>query len=138
MPGGDSNSRPTPNAFGAALLRAFLASKRLQIMNGNPWILFRLQHSLDARRFIERFDVFACYKLETFTQPSRCVGVSPSVLRQIWNPNRLQIRYSVGPRARAECRPRPSYVCQGGDSNSRPRAYESPALPLSYPGFYFG
>src|SRR5580765_7271518 len=24
--------------------------------------------------------------------------------------------------------------CQGGDSNSRPRAYESPALPLSYPG----
>src|SRR6266436_9193655 len=27
--------------------------------------------------------------------------------------------------------------CQGGDSNSRPRAYESPALPLSYPGFYF-
>src|SRR5436305_4153656 len=27
--------------------------------------------------------------------------------------------------------------CQGGDSNSRPRAYESPALPLSYPGIYF-
>ena len=25
-------------------------------------------------------------------------------------------------------------MCQGGDSNSRPRAYESPALPLSYPG----
>src|SRR5262249_26724487 len=25
-------------------------------------------------------------------------------------------------------------TCQGGDSNSRPRAYESPALPLSYPG----
>ena len=25
--------------------------------------------------------------------------------------------------------------CQGGESNSRPRAYESPALPLSYPGF---
>ena len=24
--------------------------------------------------------------------------------------------------------------CQGGDLNSRPRAYESPALPLSYPG----
>ena len=24
--------------------------------------------------------------------------------------------------------------CQGGESNSRPRAYESPALPLSYPG----
>src|SRR4029453_2631044 len=30
----------------------------------------------------KRFDVFACYKLETFTQPSRCVGMSTSVLRQ--------------------------------------------------------
>jgi hypothetical protein len=27
--------------------------------------------------------------------------------------------------------------CQGGESNSRPRAYESPALPLSYPGANF-
>jgi hypothetical protein len=25
-------------------------------------------------------------------------------------------------------------ICQGGELNSRPRAYESPALPLSYPG----
>ena len=25
-------------------------------------------------------------------------------------------------------------TCQGGELNSRPRAYESPALPLSYPG----
>src|SRR6266498_811703 len=28
----------------------------------------------------------------------------------------------------------PKSTCQGGESNSRPRAYESPALPLSYPG----
>src|SRR5581483_3193996 len=28
----------------------------------------------------------------------------------------------------------PIDVLPGGDSNSRPRAYESPALPLSYPG----
>src|SRR5437868_5647659 len=27
--------------------------------------------------------------------------------------------------------------CQGGELNSRPRAYESPALPLSYPGDEF-
>src|SRR5438874_1759646 len=27
--------------------------------------------------------------------------------------------------------------CQGGELNSRPRAYESPALPLSYPGAPF-
>jgi hypothetical protein len=27
-----------------------------------------------------------------------------------------------------------SKICQGGELNSRPRAYESPALPLSYPG----
>jgi len=25
-------------------------------------------------------------------------------------------------------------ICQGGELNSRPRAYESPALPLSYLG----
>jgi hypothetical protein len=79
--GEDSNSRPTPKAFGAAL-RAFLGSELLQIMNGKPWILFRLHHSLDAPRFIERFDLFACYKLETFTQPSRCVSMSTSMLRQ--------------------------------------------------------
>src|ERR1051326_5250406 len=28
----------------------------------------------------------------------------------------------------------PQSDCQGGELNSRPRAYESPALPLSYPG----
>jgi hypothetical protein len=28
--------------------------------------------------------------------------------------------------------------CQGGELNSRPRAYESPALPLSYPGISRG
>ena len=27
-------------------------------------------------------------------------------------------------------------ACQRGESNPRPRAYESPALPLSYPGYY--
>ncbi len=27
-----------------------------------------------------------------------------------------------------------AHWCQGGDSNSRPTAYESAALPLSYPG----
>src|SRR5689334_17424557 len=30
-----------------------------------------------------------------------------------------------------------SEICQGGELNSRPRAYESPALPLSYPGAKF-
>src|SRR6266571_8743872 len=32
------------------------------------------------------------------------------------------------------CNPKIGVNCQGGESNSRPRAYESPALPLSYPG----
>src|ERR1700730_2063087 len=36
---------------------------------------------------------------------------------------------------RVECIPKPYKMCQGGELNSRPRAYESPALPLSYPGF---
>src|SRR5437868_127782 len=32
-------------------------------------------------------------------------------------------------------KPTPQEIrCQGGELNSRPRAYESPALPLSYPG----
>jgi hypothetical protein len=34
------------------------------------------------------------------------------------------------PEGRSICK----WECQGGESNSRPRAYESPALPLSYPG----
>src|SRR6266513_455896 len=33
--------------------------------------------------------------------------------------------------------PRHFEKCQGGELNSRPRAYESPALPLSYPGALF-
>jgi hypothetical protein len=34
-----------------------------------------------------------------------------------------------------EYKPKPfEKLCQGGELNSRPRAYESPALPLSYPG----
>src|SRR6266496_4792382 len=38
------------------------------------------------------------------------------------------------------CNPRSAIrneKCQGGELNSRPRAYESPALPLSYPGIKF-
>src|SRR5579859_4884577 len=41
-------------------------------------------------------------------------------------------------RVHARCRRYRSFPaltqCQGGELNSRPRAYESPALPLSYPG----
>ena len=47
-------------------------------------------------------------------------------------------RCSVDRLILAKHKPMPYANCQGGDSNSRPRAYESPALPLSYPGALFG
>jgi hypothetical protein len=43
-------------------------------------------------------------------------------------------RGDVGRSARPDQRTK----CQGGESNSRPRAHESPALPLSYPGVKAG
>jgi hypothetical protein len=53
-------------------------------------------------------------------------------------PDQRMNRYSAVRLSREECKPKPSYQnCQGGESNSRPRAYESPALPLSYPGICF-
>src|SRR5690242_1913299 len=45
-------------------------------------------------------------------------------------PESLQKRYANFPPLMGEC--------QRGESNSRPRAYESPALPLSYPGICDG
>ena len=45
---------------------------------------------------------------------------------------------NIDPKIRAGCKSKPyESNCQGGELNSRPRAYESPALPLSYPGANF-
>ena len=53
MPGGESNSRPTPKAFGAALL--------LQIVNGEGRILLPFQCSLNSPRLFQRCYLFFCY-----------------------------------------------------------------------------
>ena len=64
----------------------------------------------------------------------RCRGMSAQMLSE----SRIDI-YSrtniMSPRGAAKnIKPRHFENCQGGELNSRPRAYESPALPLSYPG----
>jgi hypothetical protein len=48
----------------------------------------------------------------------------------------IESRADIMPANRALENINPSHesMCQGGELNSRPRAYESPALPLSYPG----
>ena len=79
MPGGELNSRPTPNAFGAALM--------LQIINRELWILFSLQHSFDVACLRERCELLACDKFKRFAQAFCCVGVSTFVLSK----SRIQI-----------------------------------------------
>src|SRR5581483_3607353 len=123
MPGEGSNSRPTPNAFGAAL--------GPQKVNSKFWILLYLQHALNAPRFIKRFDLFTYDRHKRFAYSPRCRYALADVgLTENPGPNLCD----VGRRIRAAYTPKASQMCQGGDSNSRPRAYESPALPLSYPG----
>jgi hypothetical protein len=53
VPGGEWNSRPTPKAFGAALL--------LQMVNGEGGILLPFQCSLDSPRLFQRCYLFFCY-----------------------------------------------------------------------------
>src|SRR6266567_2776224 len=70
--GGELNSRPTPNAFGAALV--------LQIINRELWILLSLQHFFDTARLRERRDLRARDKFKLFAQAFRCISVSSFVL----------------------------------------------------------
>ena len=72
MPGGELNSRPTPNACGAALV--------LQIINRELWILFSLQHSFDGARLRERCELLAPDNFKFFAQAFRCISVSSFVL----------------------------------------------------------
>src|SRR6266567_2879927 len=72
VPGGELNSRPTPNAFGAALV--------LQIINRELWILLSLQHFFDTARLRERRELLACDKFELFAQSFCGVRMSSLVL----------------------------------------------------------
>src|SRR5439155_21581326 len=81
-----------------------------------------------------RCDFLTCHNLKIFAQTFRRVRVTTAMLS---DPGlKINSRTDVVPPRRAV-----QYInrchfqkCQGGESNSRPRAYESPALPLSYPG----
>ena len=89
MPGGELNSRPTPNAFGAALV--------LQIINRELWILLSLQHFFDTARLRERRELLACDKFELFAQSLLCACVLVRVeqishLNQRSNPDSAVLR----------------------------------------------
>ena len=71
--GGDSNSRPTPKAFGAALLSH-------EMKNGDLWVFFCFEETLDFPRLLERWNFFLCHDPKRPTQSSGCGSMSPKVL----------------------------------------------------------
>ena len=80
--GGDSNSRPTPNAFGAALLRLILASKPLQMINRKLRTLFRLQCALNAPCVFKCWHLLACDDFDSVAKPFGCMRVTSQVFRK--------------------------------------------------------
>ena len=108
------------------------------MINRERRILLLLQCALDlpclvqARYFLFRDDLKLC------SESLRCCCMAAEMLTE----SRIEIdtRSNVMAAARSAQNVNPGHYskCQGGDSNSRPRAYESPALPLSYPGVKAG
>src|SRR5438132_165066 len=60
---------------------------------------------------------------------------APQMLRETRFQNNSRANVVADQMILSEHIPKAWYSYQGGELNSRPRAYESPALPLSYPGF---
>ena len=120
------NSRPTPNAFGAALFS--------QIINCQPWVLFPFQVAFDFPRLAKRSDLFLGDKFKLVSESFRSRCVTAEMLREtcIKIDSRTDIMATGG--SAQDVNPGHYKKCQRGELNSRPRAYESPALPLSYPG----
>src|SRR5438045_5558621 len=58
--GGELNSRPTPNAFGAALV--------LQIINRELWIVLSLQHFFGSAQLTDGLQLLACHKFDLLVQ----------------------------------------------------------------------
>ena len=125
--GGELNSRPTPNAFGAAL--------PLEMINGELGIFLCFQDALQLASLRQCFRLFLGNNFEFLAEAFGCCRVASQMLRET--------RFQINSRANvvadqmilSEHIPKAWYSYQGGELNSRPRAYESPALPLSYPGF---
>ena len=130
VPGGELNSRPTPKAFGAALWR--LPKSK----DGGAWILFRFQSSFNSSRLRQRLELLAHYNFQVTAESLGCVSVSAKVLEKtgVKIDGRANIVATV---CAAEDVDPGHRELPGGELNSRPRAYESPALPLSYPGVNF-
>ena len=63
--GGDSNSRPTPNAFGAALL--------LQMIDRDGRILLCFQCAFNSPRFLECWHLLAYDHFDSVAKPFGCV-----------------------------------------------------------------
>ena len=82
LPRGESNSRPTPNAFGAALLGVVLASKLSQIIDRNLWIFFCFQCALNPPRLGQCCDLLTCDDFDIFAKPLSCVRMTAQVLRK--------------------------------------------------------
>jgi hypothetical protein len=72
--GGDSNSRPTPKAFGAALL--------LQMINCESGIFLRFQLSFDLPCGFEGPHFLFRHNLNHRSQPLRCCCVTSDMLSE--------------------------------------------------------
>ena len=98
------------------------------------WILFRFKKALDLPRLLQSRHFFLRDDPQLATESSGCRGMTTKML------GKPRIKIDRGADIVATCRslkdvnPSHKRICQRGESNSRPRAYESPALPLSYPG----
>ena len=120
------NSRPTPKAFGAALLP--------QVINCESWVFLSLQVTLGFSRFSQSAKFFLGDDLKRIAESLRCRSMTA---RMLCKPRiEIERRTDVvsARRTAKNIDPRHLKKYQGGELNSRPRAYESPALPLSYPG----
>src|SRR6266404_869577 len=124
--GGELNSRPTPKAFGAAL--------PLQVEDCESWVFLSLQVTLGFSRFSQSAKFFLGDDLKRIAESLRCRSMTA---RMLCKPRiEIERRTDVvsARRTAKNIDPRHLKKYQGGELNSRPRAYESPALPLSYPG----
>jgi hypothetical protein len=97
-------------------------------------VFLLLEVTFHLSSFAECSHLFFSDDLKFASKTFRCCGVSAQMLCKpsVEIDGRANV-VSTG-RTAENVNPRHFENCQGGELNSRPRAYESPALPLSYPG----
>src|SRR5205085_1405418 len=110
------------------------AALPLKVINREFRTLFLFQRAFDFSRLAKRGNFFGRHDGELPSEPLCSRGVPTAMLGEPC------FKIYGGPDVMAAAgsaknvNPRHDWKCQRGESNSRPRAYESPALPLSYPG----